>query len=246
MPTHLKKSFAGYLEKLPLTPNSRNNYRQYVRWIEKYGSGEVNLDTMRTEENVSHFVEGIAQEYDADHLTGNRFNARRKSDAKTIIRHYLKFHQDDKLVSIQERLEQQGEFNASNLQQGKEKALRNIALRRGQLKFRNSLLTAYEGKCAVTGTAIEDVLEAAHIIPYKGISTNHVCNGLLLRSDIHDLFDLGLLSINPETLEIYCCEQIKKDLAYRELNGKKIRVPVLSHLQPNYEALRRHFENRAI
>jgi predicted restriction endonuclease len=245
MPTHLKKSFAGYLEMLPLTPYVRNNYRQYVRWIEKYGSGEVNLDTMRTEENISHFVEGIAREYDTDHLTGRRFNAR-KSDAKTIIRHYLKFLQDDKLVSMQEHLEQQGEFNASNLQQGKEKVLRNIALRRGQPKFRNNLLTAYEGKCAVTGTAIEDVLEAAHIIPYNGISTNHVCNGLLLRSDIHDLFDLGLLSINPETLEVYCCEQIKKDSMYRELNGKKIRVPSQSHLQPNYEALRRHFENRAV
>ncbi|WP_169719739.1 HNH endonuclease, partial [Novosphingobium acidiphilum] len=56
-------------------------------------------------------------------------------------------------------------------------------------------MKAYDGKCAVTSCAIEPLLEAAHIHPYLGPKTNHVTNGMLLRADIHTLFDLGLLAI---------------------------------------------------
>lgn len=73
-----------------------------------------------------------------------------------------------------------------------------IVIRRGQAQFRRSLLAAYGGRCAVTGTAIEGLLEAAHISPYKGDHTDVVSNGLLLRSDIHTLFDLRLLTVLPD------------------------------------------------
>src|ERR1700722_13744752 len=46
--------------------------------------------------------------------------------------------------------------------------------------------------------AIPWVLEAAHITPYMGASTNSLLNGLLLRADIHTLFNLGLISIDPD------------------------------------------------
>lgn len=77
-----------------------------------------------------------------------------------------------------------------------------IRLRRGQPKFRQALMRLYGRKCAVTGEGPEDVLEAAHIEPHSLSGRNSTDNGLLLRSDIHTLFDLGLLTIEPKTLRI--------------------------------------------
>lgn len=73
----------------------------------------------------------------------------------------------------------------------------HIAGRRGQTKFREALLEKYK-KCVVTGCDVTDVLEAAHIEPYADGGDPTVQNGLLLRSDIHTLFDLDLLGINPD------------------------------------------------
>jgi predicted restriction endonuclease len=59
--------------------------------------------------------------------------------------------------------------------------------------FRRQLLLAYEGRCAVTGCDVEVALEAAPIEPYQGPHSNDIANGLLLRADVHPLFDLGYL-----------------------------------------------------
>jgi putative restriction endonuclease len=57
-------------------------------------------------------------------------------------------------------------------------------------------MTVYSGRCAITDCEIDDVLEAAHISPYSGRSSDQVCNGLLLRADVHTLFDCGLLAFD--------------------------------------------------
>ena len=54
----------------------------------------------------------------------------------------------------------------------------------------------------MTGCTVFAVLEAAHIKPYQGENDNHPQNGLLLRADIHTLFDLNLLGIQPERLQV--------------------------------------------
>lgn len=79
---------------------------------------------------------------------------------------------------------------------------RQIAERRGQQKFRNALRQRYGDICLVTGSKILDIIEAAHIAPYRGDKDNDETNGLLLRADIHTLFDLDLLGIEPDTLRI--------------------------------------------
>lgn len=73
-----------------------------------------------------------------------------------------------------------------------------IKLRQGQPGFRRSLLAAYSGRCCITGCAVEPTLEAAHIHPYLGAHTNVVSNGLLLRADVHTLFDLRLITVRPD------------------------------------------------
>lgn len=101
------------------------------------------------------------------------------------------------------------------------------------------LLDAYDGKCAVTACDIEDLLEAAHIVPYRGPQTNHVQNGILLRSDIHTLFDCGLIAVDPTTGEIILSPRIMHS-GYRRLAGRKIRQPKDHHRAPSKEALLEH------
>lgn len=76
-------------------------------------------------------------------------------------------------------------------------------LRKGQPIFRKGLLKLYEGKCCVTDTQIEELLEACHIEAHVKQGINKLGNGLLLRSDIHLLFDCGLLFIEPNTMLIH-------------------------------------------
>jgi len=77
---------------------------------------------------------------------------------------------------------------------------RQIRERRGQQHFRDALRKRYGDRCLVTGCEVLAVLEAAHIKPYRGEDDNHPGNGLLLRADIHTLFDLDLLGVEPVQL----------------------------------------------
>jgi predicted restriction endonuclease len=77
----------------------------------------------------------------------------------------------------------------------RQRKLREIGDCRGQPEFRNRLIAAYGGVCAVTGCNAVAALEACHLAPYSGAQSNHVTNGLLLRADIHTLFDLDLIGI---------------------------------------------------
>lgn len=116
------------------------------------------------------------------------------------------------------------------------RAIRQIVARRGQPKFRDGLLNAYAGACAVTDSNTPAVLEAAHIRPYRGPESNVLPNGLLLRTDIHTLFDLALLAIDPATNRV----AISKSLAgsdYAELEGKPLRSPATEAARPSIIAL---------
>lgn len=111
------------------------------------------------------------------------------------------------------------------------------AVREGQAQFRSRLIAAY-GACAVTGTQTEHVLEGAHILPYSGPQSNHIRNGLLLRRDIHRLFDAHLLTIS-ETGRVQVAESIT-DEEYRDLDGEEARLPAEESLRPSQEYLATH------
>lgn len=69
--------------------------------------------------------------------------------------------------------------------------------RSGQVKFRESILEAYCGRCLLSGEKIPEVLEAAHIIPIMHDGDDLLDNGICLRVDIHRLFDSGNIRIQP-------------------------------------------------
>lgn len=121
----------------------------------------------------------------------------------------------------------------------RERALASIVLRRGQGAFRDALVAAYAGRCAITGYDAVEALEAAHITPYLGPHTNHVSNGLLLRADLHTLFDLGLLAIHEETLQVLVARSLART-SYGQLHGQHLRLPLDSEARPSRDALARH------
>jgi hypothetical protein len=145
----------------------------------------------------------------------------------------------DKIDEATAEAEQEGAFDPTNIEDARRKALASIVRRRGQREFRSALLEAYEGRCAITGCNLTDVLEAAHIYPYKGDETNDVRNGLLLRADIHTLFDLGLVAIDAGTRAVLIAPRLR-GTAYEELSGKALRVPKLAKMRPSNESLDWH------
>lgn len=113
--------------------------------------------------------------------------------------------------------------------------------RDGQPAFRQELLKAYESRCVISGCAIEALLEAAHIMPYRGAHTNIVTNGLLLRADLHKLFDLHLLCVDPDTRTVRLSEGLVSS-EYAAFDGVQLRVPVAPFFAPLSDALRYHYE----
>jgi putative restriction endonuclease len=101
------------------------------------------------------------------------------------------------------------------------KVLRSIKERRGQRGFRNALLHVFEQKCAISDCGLVDLLEAAHIEPYRGEAENHFSNGLLLRADLHTLFDLNLMAIEPNVFEVRFHPRVVGH-GFVDLEGKKL------------------------
>jgi HNH endonuclease len=120
-------------------------------------------------------------------------------------------------------------------------AERSIAHRRGQAKFRGLLFAAYEECCAVTGCNVAEILEACHIKPYSNFRDYAVSNGILLRADVHTLFDLGLIKIGPEDMRLYVADSIK-DQEYRQLHGRAVRQPKDKNKQIHREFLMNRWE----
>lgn len=130
-------------------------------------------------------------------------------------------------------------FDPTNQKDARKKTIGTIVRRRGQPAFRKTLLAEYEDRCAITGCSVTDLLEAAHISPYKGEHTNVAENGLLLRADIHTLFDLYLLCIEPVGMTV-CLHPDLNNSEYAHLQGVRIRQTRNATRCPNVDALRVH------
>jgi hypothetical protein len=148
-----------------------------------------------------------------DKTAGNKFGmgVRRTVDPVAIA-----------LADAAEEAEQGGAFDANNVEDARKRLISAIVRRQGQPKFRKALIEAYGGKCAITGCALPAILEAAHVHPYMGEHTNVVSNGLLLRTDIHTLFDLHLIAIEPELFTVLVSPDLD-GTEYAQLRGRALR-----------------------
>ncbi len=116
-------------------------------------------------------------------------------------------------------------------------------MRLGQGTFRATIIDAYERRCVVTNERTLPVLEAAHIKPYSQMGPHAADNGLLLRSDLHTLFDQGYVSVSPD-LRLLVSRSIRAEFEngrdYYALAGREIRLPAAGNPPPSREYLEWH------
>ena len=120
-----------------------------------------------------------------------------------------------------------------------------VEQRVGQPEFRADLLLAYGNRCAVSGCETPEVLQAAHIQPVRSSGSHSVRNGILLRADLHNLFDRGLLTIS-EKYQISIDPHVRRDTTYKKFHGKKLQVvPKVPTKRPSKTLLQEHLEFHA-
>ena len=107
-------------------------------------------------------------------------------------------------------------------------APRVVKPRMGQGSFRVLVTDAYMRSCSVTGERVLPTLEAAHVRPYSEGGEHSLANGLLLRSDLHKLFDQGYITIAPDR-RIEVSSRIREEYdngrEYYAYHGKALRSP---------------------
>lgn len=99
----------------------------------------------------------------------------------------------------------------------------------GQGTFRINVSRAYANECVLSGTKVTPALDAAHIKPFSEGGNHSIQNGILLRKDIHSVFDAGFATFD-ENRRFVVSPQVKQIFnnghEYRRLHGKEMRLPV--------------------
>lgn len=108
-------------------------------------------------------------------------------------------------------------------------------LRDGQKKMKEGLIKLYDGCCCITGSGVEEVLIACHIEPHKVKGNNQSTNGLLMKAELHILFDGNLIGIEPDTLKVRVGRKLKGS-EYEYLDGVTLRTR-RDGMRPDREAL---------
>jgi len=102
-------------------------------------------------------------------------------------------------------------------------------------------MAVYGGRCAISGCAVADILEAAHVTRYLGAHSNPVTNGVLLRTDLHTLYDCGLLGIDPRTLRVMLAPALKGS-EYEVFDGTVLRETSPPTARPSREGPQQHLD----
>lgn len=122
-----------------------------------------------------------------------------------------------------------------------------ITPRLGQGSFRVMVTDAYQRRCAITQEKILPALEAAHIKPFSESGPHKVSNGILLRSDIHRLFDAGYVTVTTD-YRFEVSRKVQEDFNngehYRVFHGSLIHLPPDKVLKPSSDFLSWHNEQR--
>lgn len=122
-----------------------------------------------------------------------------------------------------------------------------IEPRLGQGAFRLAVTDAYQRECAISGGKVLPALEAAHIRDYAEGGNHEVSNGILLRRDIHSVYDAGYITFDDD-FHMVVSDTVKtvfnNGQEYRRLHGQRLNVPDNPSLRPNREHLRWHQTER--
>ncbi|MBI2297907.1 MAG: HNH endonuclease [Armatimonadetes bacterium] len=144
------------------------------------------------------------------------------------------------MAELQAELSEAGEFAGATEGEVRDRTLRSVALRRGQPLFRERMLVRYGGRCAITGWSGAPALEAAHILPFCSGGADDDTNGLLLRADLHALFDVGLLAIDPVGMAVLLSPALDVTSYAAELRDARLRPADCGSPFPDLSLLRKH------
>jgi predicted restriction endonuclease len=166
--------------------------------------------------------------------------------AKEKRRRQRELENDDRLIEeLAQQLDDDGEFDPAGTADARDHILASIVRRRGQPAFRDHLLSLYNMRCAISGCDVVPVLEAAHITPYLGPHTNRADNGLLLRADLHTLFDLKLIAIDEDSMTLLVSTDLN-GTCYEQFRGVPLALPPAREDRPSYAALEKHREGSGL
>jgi hypothetical protein len=107
---------------------------------------------------------------------------------------------------------------------GHRKAVTKVRI--GQGKFRKSLIDKFGHNCAFAGPTPKQALEAAHLISWSSLERHEEGGGLLLRRDLHRLFDEGLIAVNPIEQTLDLVPSIREYSQYSSLQGSRLTVSI--------------------
>lgn len=148
--------------------------------------------------------------------------------------------EDAETVDLQQVLLSDEEISALGTDE-RRRVLVSFQTRREQRsQFRRQLLDR-DGGCVVTGVTTEAVLEAAHIEPYKGVHSNALHNGIILRADIHRMFDRHHLTLEYRDSQLFIrIDPNVEDQAYLALEGASAHLALTSYPAPSRQLLQLH------
>lgn len=157
------------------------------------------------------------------------------------------------LKNLEHALHKQNAFNLGmevhQIDEAKARYGKEIMIRPrlGQGTFKIAVTDAYHRSCAITEEHTLPVLEAAHIKPFSDGGPHEISNGLLLRSDIHRLFDKGYITVTPD-LHIEVSRRIREEFEngryYYPFDGHLLNhFPKSPQERPDKEVLIWHNEN---
>lgn len=244
--------FVEWMRSIDLSEKSVNNYANAIKgsltnWAMRYGLTTKPISDISDVDELTVLIERLSRTTEFI----NR-NGRGKGMYAAALSNYQKYLQSQYhgkpndygpyRKQVEELEAEPGvPFDPAGLEDARTRVLRVVVQRRGQRKFRDELLQAYGGRCAITGCPVIPLLEAAHITPYLGPDTNTIKNGILLRADIHTLWDLGLLAVDPGTGEVWVSPDVD-DQTYRVLSGQPLKHPAHPAQHPALSALQQQWD----
>ncbi|MFD5179766.1 HNH endonuclease [Nocardia sp. NPDC058379] len=118
-----------------------------------------------------------------------------------------------------------GPIDATTRQMRDGHTTRPTRVRLGQREFRQDLLAKYNTRCAFTGNLPSEVLDACHLYSYARVGRHHEHGGILLRRDLHTLFDRGIIAVTPDDA-IDVSQPYHGFPVYQELHGMPLSIAV--------------------
>jgi putative restriction endonuclease len=185
------------------------------------------------------------QDWHPSIVQGKRYDTRDPVGAKIWDQVRSRLGQYDALFTPAEKQPQTPAVGETRERYGAEVLTRT---RLGQGAFRVLVTDAYGRRCAVTGERTLPVLQAAHIKPYTESGPHRVDNGLLLRADLHILFDRGYVTVTRD-LRVEVSHRIREDFEngehYYAMHGRELAVvPRRRHDRPSSEFVEWHNQRR--